>query len=185
MKTIKELVEKSPVIWLLSTLLAGFLAGVGTYRTVQVMAGLTPVSSSLVSDLRNQIALQEKQTDQKTEQTQDLLTSLDYAKNTIAGKHIDIYAKDLHAEPVRKLTEHLTPLQAVVEVKDSKWMEYTFKDKYGIHVKGSFDPSYLLGVCIKIMVPECASMKIHGVSNTYFKTNDPADIRIYLPSLDK
>jgi hypothetical protein len=43
---IKEKIEQNVTLWLLGTLLTGFLSGVGAYRAVQDMAGLKPVSTA-------------------------------------------------------------------------------------------------------------------------------------------
>jgi len=50
--TFKERVEANAVLWLLGCLLTGFLAGISTYRAVQEMAGLEPVSKADYDDLQ-------------------------------------------------------------------------------------------------------------------------------------
>ena len=46
--SIKNRVEQNVTVWLLGTLLTGFLSGIGVYRAVQDMAGLGVVA---VADL--------------------------------------------------------------------------------------------------------------------------------------
>lgn len=50
--TFKERVEANAIFWLLGCLLTGFLAGISTYRAVQEMAGLEPVSKADYNDLQ-------------------------------------------------------------------------------------------------------------------------------------
>ena len=62
----KQSIENSPIVWMLSTLLAGFLAGFAAYQTILEVSGRVTVASedyesgkkaiAMVSDLENQVA---------------------------------------------------------------------------------------------------------------------------------
>jgi len=54
--SIKKRIEQNVTVWLLSTLLTGFLAGIGVYRAVQDMAGLKIVSVAEMEDSKRQLA---------------------------------------------------------------------------------------------------------------------------------
>ena len=62
--TFKERVEANAVLWLLGCLLTGFVAGISTYRAVQEMAGLEPVSKSDYDDLQTRVKSLQTQVDQ-------------------------------------------------------------------------------------------------------------------------
>jgi hypothetical protein len=59
--SIKEKIDQNITIWLLGTLLTGFLSGIGAYRAVQDMAGLKTVSAvDLDASKRQRAELEEK-----------------------------------------------------------------------------------------------------------------------------
>jgi hypothetical protein len=55
MPSIKERIEQNLVVWLLTSLLTGFGAGMGAYRTIQEIGGLTPVPKSRFEDLQKTV----------------------------------------------------------------------------------------------------------------------------------
>jgi len=83
MPSIKERIEQNLTIWLLSTLLAGFLAGMGAFKTIQEIGGLTSVSKSAVVE-------QQKTID-------DLM-----AKSAMQQETIDLLDKRIGASLVRE-----------------------------------------------------------------------------------
>ena len=55
MPSIRDRIEQNLVVWLLTTLLTGFGAGMGAYRTIQEIGGLAPVSKSRYEDLQKKV----------------------------------------------------------------------------------------------------------------------------------
>lgn len=51
MPSFRERVEANITVWLLSTLLVGFLAGFATYRTIQEVGGIQPIPKSRIDQL--------------------------------------------------------------------------------------------------------------------------------------
>lgn len=179
--TIQSLVEKNAVVWLLSTLLTGFLAGIGAYKAIQQMADLKTVPVSVVEGWNKKIATYEQDFSQVEEQLKNANNHLDYAKRIILGKDIEIHTATPSSSTAVALKKRLTDLGVKVSLKDDTYMRYYAANKFGMHIKGALDESHLLAACLKIMVPECSSYQIHAVSQSFFKNDDITDIRIYLP----
>ncbi len=53
---IKEKIERNVTVWLLGTLLTGFLSGVGVYRGIQDMAGLSVESEAELEETKRRIS---------------------------------------------------------------------------------------------------------------------------------
>ena len=49
---IKEKIERNVTVWLLGTLLTGFLSGIGVYRGIQDMAGLSVESEAELEETK-------------------------------------------------------------------------------------------------------------------------------------
>jgi len=54
--TLKQRVETSPTVFFLAALLAGFLAGIGTYRAILQIAQLETISKKTLADLKSDAA---------------------------------------------------------------------------------------------------------------------------------
>lgn len=54
--SIKDSIERHPVVWFLGTLLVGFLAGLGAYDRVQDMAGIQPTTQATLDRMDQQRA---------------------------------------------------------------------------------------------------------------------------------
>jgi len=76
---IRKSVEENVAVWLLGTLLAGFLAGIGTYKGIIEIAELTTVPKAKAS-------LAEKKESQLRQQIEFLERSLSYINARIKGK---------------------------------------------------------------------------------------------------
>lgn len=76
--TFKERVEANAVLWLLGSLLTGFLSGISAYRAVQEIGGLEPVSRADYEDLQ-------KQAKDLESRNKELQSEIDQVKNNSAG----------------------------------------------------------------------------------------------------
>ncbi len=54
--SIKERIERNVTVWLLGTLLTGFLSGVGVYLTIQDMARLSVVPAAEIEETKHRIS---------------------------------------------------------------------------------------------------------------------------------
>ena len=179
--TIQSLVEKNAIIWLFSTLLTGFLAGIGAYKAIQQMADLKPVPVAVVEGWDKRISTCEQDLAGKEELLQSAATHLEFAKKVIRGKEIEIHTATPSAPIATALKKRLTDLGVKVSMKDDTWMRHYTANRFGIHIKGALDESHLLAACLKIMIPECSTYRIHAISSSFFKNDDITDIRFYLP----
>jgi len=78
--TLKERVEENIVLWLLGSLLTGFLSGIATYRTVQEIGGLEPISKTEYTALERKANDSEARTTELQNELSKVRGELDAAR---------------------------------------------------------------------------------------------------------
>lgn len=86
--TLKERVEENIVLWLLGSLLTGFLSGIATYRTVQEVGGLEPVSKIAYKALEQRAGESEASTTRLQNELSKVKDQLDAARRQ--GGHTSV-----------------------------------------------------------------------------------------------
>ena len=120
---IKERIEQNVTIWLLGTLLTGFLAGIGVYRAVQDMAGLTIVSAADREDSKRQRAELEQKLAASEKRATAAAAQVKQAYWAVRGTRIDIMYVERDQEVATELKERLATVGALVTLKptEQKW----------------------------------------------------------------
>lgn len=180
MPSIKERIEQNLVVWLLTTLLTGFGAGMGAYRTIQEIGGLTPVSKSRYVDLQKKVETLEAELTASNADS----TAAVYADGTSGGS---VDGSDLAAlNNIRVHIVHL-PSQAAAaarlagEIEDKGAITSTFATNYdrsywSINTKKESEKGLFAAVQIKSAFPELGALPLRQ------KTSEdvPYDVVIWL-----
>src|SRR5512136_876512 len=111
---IKEKVERNVTIWLLSTLLTGFLAGIGVYHAVQDMAGLKVMSAVDLANSKRQLDDSQQKLVASEKRAATASAQLKQAYWAIRGTKINIIYVERDLETAGEIKERLAALGAVV-----------------------------------------------------------------------
>jgi len=100
-KTLRERIEDNIAVWLLGTLLAGFLAGIATYRSVQEIGGLQIVTTVHEEELKGKLSDAESQINVLTGQVGEYKSQLLGLQNAMNKKPVkpDQHASHLQVQP--------------------------------------------------------------------------------------
>ena len=149
---IKETIERNVTIWLLSTLLTGFLAGIGVYRTVQDIAGLKVMSAAELENSKRQLDRLQQKLVETEKRAAAAAVQLKQAYWAVRGTKVSILyvARDLEA--AGEIKERLAVLGALVTLRllDRQEPKRAGKLYYG---EGSRDAA----MQIKALVSDIAS----------------------------
>lgn len=111
---IREKIERNVTIWLLSTLLTGFLAGIGVYRAVQDMAGLKIMSAADLANSKRQFDELQQKLVASEKRAATASAQLKQAYWAIRGTKINIIYVERDLEAASEIKERLAALGAVV-----------------------------------------------------------------------
>jgi hypothetical protein len=111
---IREKIERNVTIWLLGTLLTGFLAGVGVYRTVQDMAGLKVVSTVDLANSKRQLDELQQKLVASEKRAATASAQLKQAYWAIRGTKISIIYVERDLTAADEIKERLATLGAIV-----------------------------------------------------------------------
>jgi hypothetical protein len=127
--SIKEKIEENVAIWLLGTLLTGFLAGIGVYRAVQDMAGLKIVSAADLQDSNGQLAKLKQELAASEKRAAAAAARAKQAYSAVRGTRVNIIHMESDVEVATELRERLLLLDALVTLTptERKW----FSDRGG------------------------------------------------------
>jgi len=117
--SIKESIEQNVTIWLLGTLLTGFLSGIGVYRAVQDMAGLKMVSAADLENSKRQLAELEQKvvTSEKRAATAAAQTRRPYYAIENARFNVNVDGSEWSLHTAAEIKGRLSDLGARVSVK--------------------------------------------------------------------
>jgi len=116
---IKKTIEQNVTVWLLTTLLTGFLSGIGVYRAVQDMAGLKTVSGADLEDARRQRAELEQRVVVAEKRAATAAAQVKQAYWAVRGTQVNIVYVERDAEAVAEIKERLAALGALVTLTPS------------------------------------------------------------------
>jgi hypothetical protein len=97
--TLKERVEENVTVWLLGSLLSGFLAGIATFRTVQEIGGLEPISKSEYQELQRKVSDEGAHVEKLQSQLEKTTNDLTVAQKTLIAQRPQ-KAIAVHSAPV-------------------------------------------------------------------------------------
>lgn len=130
--SIKNRVEQNVTVWLLGTLLTGFLSGIGVYRAVQDMAGLGVVAVADLENLKRQIAEQEQKLVASEKRAATAAAQAKQAYWAVRGTQVTVLHAERNIEAAIELKERLAALGAVVMLKPQEAAEHAGKLYYGV-----------------------------------------------------
>ena len=111
--SLKRRIEENVTVWLLSTLLTGFLAGVGVYRAVQDMAGLKIMSASEIEDSKRQLVALEAKVAAADQRAAAAAAQVRQAYWAIRGTQVNIVYGERDADLAVEIKERLSALGAL------------------------------------------------------------------------
>ena len=129
--SIKNRVEQNVTVWLLGTLLTGFLSGIGVYRAVQDMAGLGVVAVADLENLKRQIAELEQKLVASEKRAATATAQAKQAYWAVRGTQVTLLHAERNIEAAIELKERLAALGAVVMLKQQEAAEHAGKLYYG------------------------------------------------------
>ena len=115
--SIKQRIEQNVTLWLLSTLLTGFLAGIGAYHAVQEMAGLRLVSVADLEHSKRQLAELEQKMVVSEKRAATAAAQVKQAYWAIRGAQVNLLYVERDAEVAIEIKERLAVLGALVTLK--------------------------------------------------------------------
>jgi hypothetical protein len=111
---IREKIERNVTIWLLSTLLTGFLAGIGVYRAVQDMAGLKIMSAVDLANSKRQLDELQQKLVASEKRAATASAQLKQAYWAIRGTKINIIYMEPDLDAAGEIKERLAALGGIV-----------------------------------------------------------------------
>src|SRR4029453_15078973 len=107
--SIKNRVEQNVTVWLLGTLLTGFLSGIGVYRAVQDMAGLGVGAVAGLEKLKRKIAELEQKLVASEKRAATATAQAKQAYWAVRGTQVTVLHAERNIEAAIELKERLPP----------------------------------------------------------------------------
>jgi hypothetical protein len=114
---IKKTIEQNVTVWLLTTLLTGFLSGIGVYRAVQDMAGLKTVSGAELADAQRQRAALEQRVAVAEKQAATATAQVKQAYWAVRGTQVNLVYGERDAAAAVEIKERLAGFGALVTLR--------------------------------------------------------------------
>ncbi len=112
--SIRNRVEQNVTVWLLGTLLTGFLSGIGVYRAVQDMAGLRIVAVADLENLKRQFGELEQKLVASEKRAATAAAQAKQAYWAVRGTQVTIVHEARDSEAAIEIKERLAILGALV-----------------------------------------------------------------------
>jgi hypothetical protein len=109
-------VEENVTIWLLGTLLTGFLAGIGVYRAIQDMAGLKIMSAAELKASSEQLAEMAQKKDAAEKRVTTAEVQLKQAYWAVRGTRITLVYSEASTGAAIEVKERLARVGALVSL---------------------------------------------------------------------
>jgi hypothetical protein len=117
--SIRDKIDRNLTIWLLGTLLTGFLSGIGAYRAIQDMAGLKTVSAADAEASERTRAELEQKLQAAQARTLGAATQLKQAYWAVPGTQVTIVYVERDLQVAVTVKERLGQLGAQVTLRAS------------------------------------------------------------------
>jgi len=115
---IKERIEHNITLWILGTLLTGFLSGIGVYRTIQEIAGLTVVPAAALEDSKRRIVELEREFSESQARAAEAAAQRKQAYHAIQATRVRVvYVEPDFEEAADKIKKRLFDLGAHASLK--------------------------------------------------------------------
>ena len=115
--SIKKRIEQNVTVWVLGTLLTGFLSGIGAYRAVQDMAGLKMVSGADLEDSKRQRAELEQKVVVAEKRAATAAALVKQAYWAVRGTQVTIVYGERDTEVAAEIKARLAVLGALVTLR--------------------------------------------------------------------
>ena len=147
---IRDSIEQNVTVWLLGTLLTGFLSGIGVYRTIQDIAGLRMVAGADLENSKRQLAELEQKLLASEKRAATAIAQAKQAYWAVRGTQVTIVHGEHDSEAAIELKERLAAFGAVVTLLAQEAPEHAGKLYY---IESSRDAA----MQIKALVSDIAS----------------------------
>ena len=114
---IRDKIEQNVTIWLLSTLLTGFLAGIGVYRAIQDMAGLKILSAADLEGSKQKLAELSQKLETAENHAAALEAQVKQAYWAVRGTQVTVIYPESSARAAVDVTERLAGAGALVTLR--------------------------------------------------------------------
>ena len=114
---IKERIERNVTVWLLGTLLTGFLSGIAVYRTIEEIARLSVVPTAALEDSKRRIAELERKVAESEARADNAAMRMRQAYQQIQTTRVRVIHAQLDLEAATEIKKRLFDLGAQVTLK--------------------------------------------------------------------
>ncbi|MEK7275037.1 MAG: hypothetical protein AAB296_02310 [Candidatus Desantisbacteria bacterium] len=152
---IKERIEQNVTVWLLGTLLTGFLSGVGAYRTIQNMAELSVVPATKIGESQRQTAELKRRLEESEARLAETTAQVNIAYQPILAKRVRIVHNPPDIKSAVTIQKRLSDLGVHVTLYEWK-NEVPHFNRMMFHTENSLEAALL----IKRLISDVANVSL-------------------------
>jgi hypothetical protein len=152
---IKDRIERNATVWLLGTLLTGFLSGVGVYRAIQDMAGLSLVPAGELEGSKRRIAELERTVAESEGRAAAIAAQAKLAYQPIRSRRVRVVHNPPDLQSALKIQDRLSNWGANVTLHEWR-SEIPHNMRKVVHTEDSSEAALL----IKRLVSDVTSMSL-------------------------